>query len=189
MLPEDHPDHSYNYLVESIEKHLQQKRSATNLARITKALHPKPKGDNTNTGNQRNNKGIKALAAAFSQQCPHWLKPTGCRDPSNCKLGKHDNEFKGLAAHTFQPSGKGGGKSTKAPGPPPPPKKGAPKGDGKGKKGKAAKGGQGQSAKLPDDALVDHQGRRPCYPYMRGQCTLGDACTWAHCQETPAMAQ
>ena len=57
-----------------------------------------------------------------------------------------------------------------------------PKGNGRGK-GSNSKGSQ----KLPDTALVDNQGRLPCYAFIHGRCQKGDGCDKYHGPETPAM--
>ena len=87
---------------------------------------------------------------------------------------------------------KGGGKdpSRGKPGGTPDGEKGKPNGKGKPKGGKdPAKGGNDNppSQHLPDDALVDSQGRNLCYNFVHGRCTKGDKCKRYHGPETPAM--
>ena len=38
--------------------------------------------------------------------------------------------------------------------------------------------------KLPKDALFDKDGKRPCYGFINGRCTRGDACPYGHVQES-----
>ena len=108
--------------------------------------------------------------------------PNGCNWPDTCKLGRHDPEFKGKGT---KGGGKGGDKGNA---------KGKAKGDkSKGKPdGKAGgKGGDpkttGNPAKLPDDALVDSEGKSLFYALIHGKCNGPSKCDRYHGPETPAM--
>ena len=85
LMPDDHPDHSHAYLVNSMETYL-----AKNLMNQMMQSHEAAlKGENEEPSKRRNNR-LKGAAAQHRNQCPFWLKPSGCRDPSNCELGYHD---------------------------------------------------------------------------------------------------
>ena len=115
------------------------------------------------------------MAASLADQCKFHLMPTGCKWPDTCQLGRHDPEFRGR--------GTGKGDTTK----------GA-KGKGKGKGDKGKKKGEdvppppkpAAPAKLPDEALVDANGRRPCYKFIHGTCNDPN-CKRDHGPETKAM--
>ena len=180
MMDEDDDDHSYHYLINSIDKYQQKTRKQKNLDDLAVAIIKK---DTQHTGGRGPKGGTKGLAANLAEQCRFHLSPTGCRSPDTCSLGRHDPECQGKG------SGKGGGKD---------PSKGKPgKGKASGGKGNSkggtdtAKGGKGDSPPqhLPDDALVDTQGRPLCYNYVHGKCTKGNACKRYHGPATPAMTK
>ena len=183
MLADDDVDHSYQYLLDSIERYQQKTRKRKNLDDLAGALVKKEPSVDSGKGPKR---GAKALAAKFAEQCKFHLSPPRCRWPNTCSLGRHDPEFKGKG------SGKGGdkdlskgkssGRSDVDKGKPD-----APKGKPTGNKDPAKPGaGTSPSQRLPDDALVDTQGRSLCYAYVHGKCTDGD-CEGHHGPETPAM--
>ena len=135
-----------------------------------------------------------AAAASLQSQCRFHLKPTGCRDPANCKEGRHDPEFKG-AGPVKGGDGKGTGGGGKG-------AKGSKEGKGgkgaKGAKGEGGKGGKGASGspaapaptgteKLEKGALKDAYGRRPCYPYQHNKCSEPCPNNLYHGPETEAM--
>ena len=129
-LDEDHEDHSYAYLIKSYTGYLKKTRRERHLAGLTgQEDHTHGDGWQTKGGKPLSR---KALAIRHSQQCPHWLKPGGCREPETCKLGLRDEQLKGKGpAPTTKgqpPAGKGATKGAHDT-----------KGGGKGEKGKEHK--------------------------------------------------
>ena len=191
LMNEEDPEWSYQYLVDSIEHYRQRTRLDNNIDGQIKANDLKADDDN------KKQKAAKALAAKLEQQCPFHLTPTGCKWPDTCNLGRHDSECQGKG------KGKGKGAGTKGA---PWPKAGSPttpgkgdkgdKGKGKGKKGDETRKGkpegpatrphQANAAPLAPDALVDNEGKRPCYNFANGKCNDAN-CKFSHVPETPAM--
>ena len=75
MKPSD-PDHTYKYLLDSVEDYLTKTKQDRNLVGLTKKKQER-----------------RLAPAAPDGQCPHFLKG-GCGDPENCTLGLHDPQFK-----------------------------------------------------------------------------------------------
>ena len=182
MLDDDDEYHSYQYLLDSIERYQQKTKKAKNLDGLTNALLRKDQAPPAGNPPKGKNKAANALAAKLEEQCKFHLMPNGCNWPDTCKLGRHDPEFRGKGT---KGAGKGGDK-------------GAAKGKAKGDKSKGksdtkpgGKGGDtkatGNPAKLPDDALVDSEGKSFCYAFIHGKCNDPIKCGRYHGPETPAM--
>ena len=121
---------------------------------------PQEKGKYKDKGKQR-----PALAAKHAEQCPYWVRK-GCNDPSNCALGRHDQDYYMKGPPPRDPKGKPG-----APTKPPFPKgKGASSQGGGGRgKGDGGKGG-GKGGSKGGKGADDHKKPLPCYPHMEGRC-------------------
>ena len=117
-----HEDHTYKYLIESIERHLRRTETAKNVAGLATAT-----GVGNIAGRASGGKGANS-APAPGVECPFWLKGY-CKNGDAC-LGKHTPALKG----TQKKPGKGDSKG--AP-------KGNPKSKGKGD-GAAKKGADGK---------------------------------------------
>ena len=172
MAEEADPEHSYQYLLRACEMAVAKDQAQHNTT-LDAAAVGAGAGIGVGPG-----KGKKALAAQHSKQCPFWLKPTGCRDPSNCNLGSHDPEFQGKG------KGKSKGAKDDHQGNANPGKgdtKGDPKGKGKGRgKGKGAHGdattsppGQADRPKAEDTKF---DGVPPCMKCMKDRKDKTSTC-------------
>ena len=188
MLDDDDEEHTYDYLLQSVERHLKQTCRNKNLEGLTNTLPSRNLKVNNWTPKT---KVIQGAAAKLEDQCRFHLSQHGCNWPDTCKLGRHDPEFRGKGSDGKGGKGKNGkgdkGGKGAASG-------GADKGDGKGGKGGKKPKGNGQEppppppgkSKLPDDALVDEQGRQLCYAYVHKKCNDAN-CKRYHGPETKAM--
>ena len=192
MLDDDHTDHSFKYLIDSIQHYQQKTRMEKNLDGLTEAVIKKsqdPGGGQKSEGG-KGGKSVKALAAKITEQCPFWVSHAGCKWLDNCNKGKHDPECKSILR---DPKSKGGGKTASG--------SEQKSGDAKGKAGKDGKGSKGSkdNAKgapaaadppqnLPDTAVVDSKGRALCYRFVHGKCT-NSKCRRYHGPETKAMRE
>ena len=198
---EEHPDHTYDYLLTSLRTYLQKVRHDKfmegYMASVNKKHGIKPaKG-----------KGRYLTPAATEGQCPFHLRK-GCNDPENCSKGDHDPQFKhalkgkgrgtekgggGGGGGGRDPKGRGGGRG----------RKGDPKG-GRGRGGrdpKGAKGGRnpkggGRTAKGDPKGKGKGQGNskhagpgggadaEPCFTAMTQACPKKN-CKFRHSNFTP----
>ena len=117
MLDESDPNHSYSFLVESIENYFLKTMNSKNDEGYADSIIKRDQ--HTGGKGNRNDKPTKALSAkVHSQQCRFHLSKSGCKWPETCKLGKHGPEYKGKGppkdgGGTARPTGGGKDDSTR----------------------------------------------------------------------------
>ena len=185
LMPDGHADKCYRYLIESAERYVLENRLNNFTDKLLESVKVGHREERKNKHSKKEKAAMAAMAAqeeAHAGQCPFHLR-YGCRDPTNCDRGKHDQQFKGTLKGKGK--GKGGGKTSVAT---PGPTKGDTKGKGKDKD--KSKAGKNQTTstdpKLDPNATLAPDGRRPCYPFQHGKCNDPNCKLW-HGKETPAM--